>query len=226
MEYSTKEFELRWCLHRLLSASKPVSGGNVPRGEFARIVGAIGDVRHQSLDLEPTGEVYFPLAQFNMSFQVIVARTTTDPRALLATVRQAVRDLDATVPIIDLRTMENAVASSLARRQLVLQLLAAFAAIGLALGAIGIYGVVAYAVSQRTREIGVRIALGASRGSIVAMVVRSGMGYTILGVVAGLAGALLLAGTLRSLVYDVSTSDPVTYVTVAVAILAVSALAS
>ena len=215
---------------RLFPGEDPVgrriSGGNVTRGEFARIVGVIGDVRHQSLDLEPTGEVYFPLAQFNMSFQVIVARTTTDPRTLLAPVRQAVRNLDATVPIIDLRTMENAVASSMARRQLVLQLLAAFAAIGLALGAIGIYGVVAYAVSQRTQEIGVRLALGASRGSIIAMVVRNGIGYTILGIAAGLAGAFLLAGTLRSLVYDVSTSDPVTYATVALAILAVSVLAS
>ena len=215
---------------RLFADANPIgqriSGGNVPSGEFARIVGVIGNVRHQSLDLEPSGEVYFPLAQYNMSFQVIVARTTTEPRALLGPVRQAVRELDATVPIIDLRTMESAVSSSMARRQMVLQLLAAFAAIGLALGAIGIYGVVAYAVSQRTQEIGVRLALGASRGSIIAMVVRSGMGYTLLGLAAGLAGALLLAGTLRGLVYDVSTSDPLTYITVALGILVVSVLAS
>ena len=208
------------------AVGRRISGGNVTRGEFARIIGVVGNVRHQSLDLEPTGEVYFPLAQFNIPFQVIVARTSTDPRALLAPVRQAVRELDATVPIIELRTMENAVASSMARRQLVLRLLAAFAAIGLALGAIGIYGVVSYAVSQRTQEIGVRLALGASRGSIIAMVVRSGMGYTVLGLVAGLGGALLLARTLRGLVYDVSTSDPITYVAVATGILGVAVLAS
>jgi ABC-type antimicrobial peptide transport system permease subunit len=137
-----------------------------------------------------------------------------------------VREVDATVPVVDLRTLEAAVHSSMARRRVVLQLLGAFAVIGLVLGAIGVYGVVAYAVTQRTQEIGVRLALGAPRGSIVAMVVRDGLGYTAIGLGAGVVTALALNGTLRRLVYDVSTTDPLAYVAVAAAVLVASVLAS
>ena len=114
----------------------------------------------------------------------------------------------------------------MARRRVVLQLLGAFALIGLVLGAIGVYGVVAYAVTQRTQEIGVRLALGAPRNSIVSMVVRDGLGYTAIGLGAGVIAALALNGTLRGLVYDVSTTDPLTYVAVAAAVLGASILAS
>jgi putative ABC transport system permease protein len=203
-----------------------IRGGNVPDTAFARIVGVVGDVRHQSLDVAPMSEVFFPLAQYNMSFQAIVVRTSVDPMALLEPVRDAVREIDGTVPIVDLRTFEAAVKSSMARRRVVLQLLSVFAIIGLVLGAIGVYGVVAYAVTQRTQEIGVRLALGAPRRSIVAMVVRSGLGYTLAGLIVGLLGALALARTLQGLVYDVSTTDPLTYAAVAVSVLAVSLLAS
>ena len=215
---------------RLFPHEEPVgrriSGGNTPQGEFARIVGVVGDVRHNSLDLEPTGEVYFPLAQYNMSFQAIVARTSVDPRTLLESARRAVRGLDASVPIVDLRSLDDAVSQSMARRRVVLQLLTVFAAIGLMLGAIGVYGVVAYAVTQRTQEIGVRLALGAPRGAIVSMVVRNGLGYTLVGLVAGLLAALTLNTTLQGLVYDVSTTDPLTYAGVAMTVLAASLLAS
>lgn len=203
-----------------------ISGGSVPAGEFARIVGVIGNVRHQSLDLAPAPEVYFPLSQFNMPFLTIVVRTTADPRALLGPVRRVVRELDATVPITDLGTLEGAVRGSLAQRRLVLQLLSAFAVIGLVLGAIGVYGVVAYAVSRRTQEIGVRVALGAPRRAIVAMVVRHGLSYVLAGLAAGLLASFALAGTLRGLLYEVSTADPATYVSVALAVLAVALLAS
>jgi putative ABC transport system permease protein len=203
-----------------------ISGGNVPAGEFARIIGVIGDVRHQSLDLAPVGEVYFPLAQFNMSFLTVVARTSIDPGTLLEPARRAVREIDATVPVVDLRTLDAAVSSSMARRRVVLQLLGAFAVIGLVLGAIGVYGVVAYAVTQRTQEIGVRLALGAQRRSIVAMVVRDGLGYTAIGLAVGIVAALALNGTLRGLVFDVSTTDPLTYGVVAAAVLSASVLAS
>ena len=203
-----------------------ITGGNVAQGEFARIIGVVGDVRHNSLDLEPTGEVYFPLSQFNMSFQVIVARTSVDPQSLLEPARRAVRALDASVPVVDLRTLENAVQGSMARRRVVLQLLTVFAGIGLLLGAIGVYGVVAYAVTQRTQEIGVRLALGAPRGAIVGMVVRDGLAYTLFGLVAGLLAALALNRTLSGLVYGVKTTDPITYAGVAFAVLAASLTAS
>jgi ABC-type antimicrobial peptide transport system permease subunit len=190
------------------------------------VVGVIGDVRHQSLDVAPLGEVYFPLAQYNMSFQAIVVRTSVDPTTLLEPVRRAVREIDATVPIVDLRTLETAVKNSMNRRFVVMQLLTVFAVIGLVLGAIGVYGVVAYAVTQRTQEIGVRLALGAPRRSIVAMVVRNGLGYTTAGLFVGLLGAVALARTLQGLVYDVSTTDPLTYAAVAAAVLGVSLFAS
>ena len=201
-------------------------GGNVPDTAWARVVGVIGDVRHSSLDAEPMGEVYFPLAQYNMSFQAIVVRTSSDPGAMLESIRRVVREIDATVPVVDLRTLETAVKGSMARRRVVLQLLSVFAMIGLVLGAIGVYGVVAYAVTQRTQEIGVRLALGAPRRSIVGMVVRSGMGYTMAGLVVGLLGALAMARTLQGLVYDVSTTDPLTYAAVATSVLVVALLAS
>jgi ABC-type antimicrobial peptide transport system permease subunit len=137
-----------------------------------------------------------------------------------------VRALDATVPIADMRALASVVSQSTARQTLVLRMLAAFAVVGLLLAAIGVYGVVAFGVTQRRHEIGIRTALGAERLSIVAMIVRNGLRHTLIGLAVGVPAALALSRTMRGVVYDVSTFDPTTYVAVAVILIAATVLAS
>jgi predicted permease len=203
-----------------------ISAGNATRGAYARIVGVISNVRHQGIDLEPVGELYLPLSQVSMSFLTIVARTSADPRVLARSAVAAVRGLDPAVPISNVRTLEDVVRAASAPRRLVLQLLTAFAALGLALGAIGVYGVASYTVTQRTQEIGVRMALGAQGRSIVSMVLRHDLRYAGIGLIVGTVGAIGLTRAMRGVVYGVSTTDPVTYVGVALLVLGVSVLAT
>jgi predicted permease len=203
-----------------------ISAGNATRGAYARIVGVTSNVRHQGIDIEPVGELYLPLAQVSMSFLTIVARTSGDSRALARAAVAAVRELDGTVPISNVRTLEDVVRASSARRRLVLQMLGVFAALGLLLGAIGVYGVASYTVTQRTQEIGVRMALGAPGRSIVSMVLRHDLRYAGIGLIAGTAAALGLTRAMRVVVYGVSTTDPATYAGVVLLVLAVSVLAN
>jgi putative ABC transport system permease protein len=203
-----------------------ISAGNATRSAYARIIGVTSNVRHQGIDVEPAGELYLPLSQVSMSFLTIVARTSADPRALARDAVSAVRDLDGSVPISNVRTLEDVVRASSARRRLVLQMLSAFAGLGLMLGAIGVYGVASYTVTQRTQEIGVRMALGAPGRSIVAMVLRHDLRYAGIGLIAGTAAALGLTRAMRGVVYGVSTTDPVTYAGVGLLVLGVSVLAN
>ncbi len=205
---------------------KRLRAGNATRREYVRIVGVVGSVRHQALELAPDPEMYFPLAQFDMSFLTVVARTSLDPTGLAEPVRRVVRALDPTVPIANVGALASVVSQSTARQRLVLRLLAAFAAVGLLLAAIGVYGVVAFGVTQRRHEIGIRTALGARRQSIVGMVVRNGLRHTLIGLAIGLPAALVLTRTMRGVVYDLSTFDPTTYISVVVVLLGATAIAS
>jgi putative ABC transport system permease protein len=149
-----------------------------------------------------------------------------DPAALAPAVRDAVGSLDRAVPVTEVQTMEEVVSGANARPRLTLVLLATFAAVALALAAVGIYGVISYAVSRRTHEIGVRVALGATPASVVALIVGQGMRVVAVGVVAGVAGALLVTRLMTTLVYGVSVTDPLTYVGVAALLSAVALVAS
>jgi putative ABC transport system permease protein len=139
--------------------------------------------------------------------------------------RRVVRQIDPTVPIADLRALDAVVRDSTSRQRLVLQLLVLFAALGLGLGAIGVYGVVAYTVTQRTREIGLRMALGARRESVVALILGHGLWYATIGLAIGIVAAVAATRAMRSIVFDVSTTDPATFGAVAVFVLLVAAFA-
>jgi ABC-type antimicrobial peptide transport system permease subunit len=156
----------------------------------------------------------------------LVVRTTSDPLGLAAPVRNEIRQMDANLPVADIRTMEDVVSTALATPRLTGFLLGTFAAIALALAAVGIYGVLAYLVSQRTHEIGIRLAIGANRGQVLGMILRQGMTLALAGVAFGVTAALALTRLMQSLLYQVTATDPVTYVAVPLALLAVTLVAS
>jgi ABC-type antimicrobial peptide transport system permease subunit len=152
-------------------------------------------------------------------------RTNGDPLAAVPAIRAAVRAFDSTVPVAEIQSMGELYAASTATPRTIALLLLAFAGVGLALGAVGIYGVISYAVTQRTRELGIRVALGAIQGRIVSMVVSEGVRMAAMGIGLGAVAALVAARSLRTLVFGVATTDMATYVAVA-AILTVVALAA
>jgi predicted permease len=189
------------------------------------IVGVAGDIRQAGLDFDPLAEIYFPYGFDNgmLGDAVLVLRTAVPPESLADEVRAAVRKADPTLPLYDVLSMEEVISRSLAARRLNLWLLGLFAGMALVLAATGLYGVISYLVAQRTREIGVRMALGAQTWSVIGLVMRQAAGLTGAGIAVGLAGALAFASVLESLLYGVSTRDPLTYAALA-ALLALVAL--
>jgi putative ABC transport system permease protein len=193
---------------------------------FAPVVGVVTDVKYSKLDAGPDAELYIPYAAAPLlaAFSV-VARVDGDPLALAPAMRKAMAEIDRAQPIFGVTTLEQALADSIAQRRFNLILLGTFAASALLLALIGIYGVIAYAVAQRTHEIGVRMALGARRVAVVRMVIGQGMMIALAGVVLGIAAALALTRVLASLLYEVTPTDPATFATVA-GLLVVTALAA
>jgi len=156
----------------------------------------------------------------------IVARTAGDPLGYAGAVRQAIWSVDKAQTITEITTLDAVVGRAVARPRLIAWLLALFGAIGLALGVLGIYGVLAYAVTQRRQEIGVRVALGATPGSVLGLVIGKGMLLAGIGVAVGVSGAWLLTRSMQSVLYDIRPSDPVTFVQVVLALLAAARVAS
>ena len=189
------------------------------QGDRARqytVIGVVGDVRENTLRLESPA-VYYP--QFNLASRMdVVVRTEGAPASILPVVRQKVREIDAALPVSTVRTMEEWLASSAAQPRLNALLLGIFAAVALLIAAIGIYAVLAYSVDQRTREIGVRMALGAPRRQVLRLVAREGMVVGAIGIAAGVGAALALSRVLASLVFEVPVRDPLTFVVVAAAL--------
>jgi putative ABC transport system permease protein len=196
------------------------------QGDLARqytVVGVVGDVRQAALSTE-TPAIYYPSIGLTGSMGIVV-RTDSPPTSLLPTVRQKVHDLDPGLPLSSVRTMDEWVANNAAQPRLNAILLTVFAAVAMLIAAIGIYGVLAYSVNQRTREIGLRMALGAPRQQVLRLIMREGMTVGAIGIGVGVAGALALSRVLASLVFDVQVRDPLTYLAVAAA-LALVALAA
>jgi putative ABC transport system permease protein len=189
------------------------------------IVGVVGDIRSHALTREPVPEIYVPHGQFGPGYMSVNVRAGLDPETLLPSIRAAVRSLDPKLPLQAVETVVDAVRREVAPTRFYLLALGLFAALALALAAVGLYGVLGYVVSQRTREIGVRVALGAARGEIVRMVVSDGLRPALAGIVAGLTVALLAGRVMETLLYDVASRDPITLTSAPVVVLGVAVLA-
>lgn len=205
----------------------------MPAGPVQTIVGVVGDVRDTALAAPVAQIVYLPeVAERDtalssiMRTMALVVRTSGDPAAITPAIRAAMRELDPSLPLFDVKTMASALDASTARLQFTVFILGAAAAITLALGAIGLYGVMAYVVTLRRREMGVRIALGAQPRAVAAMMTRQGLALTGFGIAAGLALFALVARFLSSFLYGVTPLDPVTLVAASALLAAVAALAS
>ncbi len=190
------------------------------------VIGVAGRVKQYSLDADGRIALYLSQLQSPSRAMFVVVKGRTDPETLTGPVRQEIRALDAELPVYRLRTMTARVDESLARRRFSMTLLALFAGLALALAAVGIYGVISYLVTQGTREIGIRIALGASQQSILALVLKQGAGLALAGVAIGLFGAFALTRFMRSLLFAVGATDPVTFLIVGAVLAAIACTAS
>jgi len=193
----------------------------------AEIIGVVGDVRGKGLDSLPRETLYWALPQFpGQGFMSIVMRTRGDPLRLAGALRAAVRAIDPDQPVSEVRTMDSYLGDSVARRRFNATLLAGFAAVALVLAAVGLYGVMSYAVVQHTRELGIRMALGASTRAVLHGVLRQALVLAAIGVVVGVTGALTLTRVLSGLLYEVSATDPAVFAAIALLLTGVALLAS
>jgi predicted permease len=189
----------------------------------SEIIGVVGDVHQLGLDTAPEPTVYWPHSELVMSGMTILVRTSNDPLALLSTIRNQLQQLDPELPMAAVATMDQLLADSLSRSRFTMLLLGIFAVVALVLAAVGIYGLIAYSVTQRTQELGIRIALGAQRRDVLRLVLVQGTRLTLLGVAIGVLAALTLSRLLGALLFGVSATDPLTFAGVA-GLLAVVAL--
>ena len=194
--------------------------------QWFTIVGIVDVVAQEGLDAKPYAQVYLPIAQSTRRVVFVSMKTEGDPRALVPAARAALRGVDAELPMNDVRTMEARVADSIAAPRVSLVLLTGFAALAMVLAAIGIYGVLAYSVAQRTREIGIRMALGASAANVQRLIVGQGMTPAVGGLVLGLVGAYFGTRLMEKLLFGVQPTDALTFAVVAVFLTAIALLAS
>jgi predicted permease len=202
-----------------------IMSGRTGQDEPVQIVGVIGDIRHRGLNREPMPELFRPLTQTFMFPMAMVARTSGPPEQIAAAVRQAAFEIDPVVPVAEMQPYTTMIADTLGGPRLLSFLLTIFAAAGLGLGLIGVYGVVAYRVRQREREIGIRLALGALPSSMATTVVTQGVRHAIAGIAIGLPAAFLLSRVMSSMVYGVTTHDPLTFTMLPILIVAVTTIA-
>jgi predicted permease len=192
---------------------------------WLEVVGVVADVKNQELKEPPEPEFYFSTLQGPFTTMSIVVRTTVDPNSLASAIRQAVFEVDKTVPVADFETMERLVTESVMQPRFNMVLLSLFGGIALLLSAAGIYGVTAYTVSQRTHELGIRLALGAQLGDVLRLIVKQGLAMIVVGIVIGLAAALALTRLLKTLLFGVGTTDPLTFVGITLLLTLVALLA-
>jgi putative ABC transport system permease protein len=206
-------------------------GGN-PARPWVTVVGLVRDVRHNGITDVVKEKFYIPHTQWHTSTgnpirgMTLVIKGATDPVALVGPVRQEIRALDPSLPVANIRTMPDVVAGTLSTPRFTGVLLGVFAALALVLSAIGIYGVLSYLVSRRTREIGIRVAIGAGRGEVLRLILTNGLALALTGVVIGMAAAAWASRMMRSLLHDVAPQDPATFVVVGVLLSLVAGIAS
>jgi putative ABC transport system permease protein len=193
--------------------------------EWFEIVGIVGDVKQYGLDQPTTMQTYEPYTQQTFPYMTMVARTLGDPLNLSASIRSEVLKLDKEQPATNIKTLNEYFSTSIAQQRFSVVLLGAFAAVALVLAAVGIYGVLSYAVTQRTHEIGIRMALGAGRRDVFRLVVGRGMLLSLIGVASGMVAAFGLTRLMSSLLFGVTATDAATFASVAGVLLAVALLA-
>jgi putative ABC transport system permease protein len=180
------------------------------------VVGVVGDVRHMGLETTPRSKIYWSHRQFPYSFMSVIVRTNVDPMNVLPAVQEQLWALDPQLPVSDVRTMDERLGATYAQRRFNMWLLGGFAAVALILACVGIYGVMSYAVAQRTHELGLRIALGATPGEVLRVVVGKGLALTLGAVAVGLVVAFAVTRMMASLLFEVGALDPLTFLSVAV----------
>jgi putative ABC transport system permease protein len=186
------------------------------------IVGVVADVKAAGLDTDTRPMIYWPYPQFPVIFDTIVVRTEGDPLNVIGAVKSQIWSVDPNQPVASIATMDQVLESSIAPRRFNMLLIVVFAAVALALAAVGIYGVISYTVSQRTHEIGIRVALGAKSSDVMMLVVGQGMALALAGVGLGLLGAFVLTRLMSTLLFGVSATDGATFTTVALLLTAVA----
>jgi putative ABC transport system permease protein len=184
------------------------------KNPFGQIIGVVDDVRDQTLDQPPTPTVYYLHAHLPYSRMMIVVRSDANPLAVAEPIRRVIRSIDPAQPVADIQTMSEVISTTFSRQHFSTLLLAGFSCASLLLAAMGIYGILTYAVSERTREIGLRVAIGASPGRVMYLILRTAAPPVIFGMLIGVSGALALTGLLRGLLFNISPRDPLTFVVV------------
>jgi putative ABC transport system permease protein len=196
-----------------------------PQEPWLTVVGIVGDARYHGLDRRVFPTVYAPHAQTPFRGMMLAVRTAANPLALVPALREQVAALDRNLPVAKIQTLEQIVAQSVTQPRFNLLLLGAFAALALALAAVGIYGVISYSVTRRTRELGVRMALGAQANDVLRVIVGQGLKLALAGVLLGLGGAFSLTRLMKTLLFNVSATDPLTFVSLALLLTAIALLA-
>jgi putative ABC transport system permease protein len=187
----------------------------------------VKDVRQNDFILEPKMQMYFSYRQLkSLMPNALVVRTTVDPLSVGGAVRDAIWAVDKDQTVANIDSMEHIIAGAVARQRFSMLLLGVFAVLALILAAVGIYGVMSYSVTQRTREIGIRIALGATRNQVLKMTIAQGLKLVGVGVIIGLAGAFFLTRLMTTLLFGISSTDPLTFVSIATVLITVAAFAS
>lgn len=206
---------------------KRVSFGDLAsKPEWSTVIGVVGRIKQDTLDSDSRIALYMSQNQFISRAMNIVLRTNTDPASLASAVNHELHELDRELPVYRVLTMDQRIAGSLARRRFSTILLGVFAGLALALATIGIYGVMAYLVNQGTRELGIRIALGATQRTILSLIVAQGMKLALFGVAVGIVAAFALSRLVSGLLFGVAATDPLTFAAIAVLLVLVSLLAS
>ncbi|HSS19141.1 MAG TPA: ABC transporter permease [Pyrinomonadaceae bacterium] len=198
-----------------------------PQVEWITIVGVVGDVKHFGLDVPEQPALYSPYTQISpwKRWMTLVARTQSEPESMAQQIKQQVWKVDPQIPVTKAKSMRDVAAASFAARRFNMLLLALFAGLALLLGAVGIYGVMSYAVTQRTQEIGIRMALGARATDVLALILRNGMTLAVIGVAIGVAGALGLTRLLKAFLFGVTATDKATFIAVSAVLIFVALVA-